>query len=160
MDSKTLAAARRAVTAAAATSRERDVLRTPRILSHDESHSVLSSHSISIPGTPSTPPPPHTEPDDALLPPTRGVDRDIYFQALHAERERVNAEVARMDAEVVRMDVELAHLHEEYAHGAPPTYFSDNGSDRAPAEQPMGRALANESVSSVSQDEKDTAAGL
>jgi hypothetical protein len=112
-DSKTLAAARRAVINAA---------------SSDERGRPMAENTLSdaspAQDTPWTPPPPVSESDQDsvhVLWPTRGVDHDPYFQALHVERARVDAELAR--------------LREEYAEGAPPTYISDNGSGGAPTDQ-------------------------
>jgi hypothetical protein len=128
LDSKTLAAARRAVLDAAARHDHIHSRASGSTSSPDDVLSVVSS-GAPVPGTPWTPQPPLSESEqhvEADLLPVRGADQDPYFQALRAERERVNAEVARMDAE-------LAHLRNEYAEGAPPTYISDNGSDGASA---------------------------
>jgi hypothetical protein len=126
MDSKTLAATRRAVMDAVSNTE-------PRILERplpDEAPLVPPS-AARIPDVLSTPPPPLSDSEgylEDLLEITHGVDRDPYFQALNAERERVAAEVARVDAE-------LARMREEYADGAPPTYISDNGSGGVPVNQ-------------------------
>jgi hypothetical protein len=124
-DSKTLAAARHAVMDATLTS-ERRVSKAPLSA---EMPSVSPEARIPS-GTPLTLPPPLSESEHAsadILQSAHGMDHDPYFQALNAERERVAAEAARVDAE-------LARLREEYADGAPPTYFSEAGSDGLPAE--------------------------